>query len=276
MLGLLGTAAFSTLRIWAICGHATGPTLAVALASAVVPAVNIYTNSQITFSAIVDGGCLFDVGYTLAVYDNAVATDALVLALTWTKTVGVWRESRRIQGLKVTVTTLLLRDGTLYFGMLLITNVVALVLDIFRTNIAAGSSFAVVVNAVGANLLSRFMLDLRSVTAQGSSKGRTMSSINFDIRSFGGNIGAPLGIEDSTWVTGPADDVANERDQQYEAAAVPFHAGLGLDVEEVPLETANSADCEASSSRIEYSAVIESRGDVQDAPRNEPTSADGV
>ncbi|TCD64592.1 hypothetical protein EIP91_003888 [Steccherinum ochraceum] len=204
----------------------------------------------------------------------ALATDALVLILTWMKTANIWREIRKIKG-PVTVSMLLLRDGSTYFGMSLILNLVALVSNLHQTTVNE-KQFVLILDVVSANLLARFMLDLRSVNEQGSSKGRTMSSINFNIQSLGGNIGAPLGIEDSTWVTGPSDDVANERDLQYEEAAIPFRAGLGLDIDEVPLETVNPAGCEASSSRIESSVDVEPDDDIQETPRDVTTAADNV
>ncbi|TCD64408.1 hypothetical protein EIP91_004124 [Steccherinum ochraceum] len=140
ILGNIGTAAFSALRVWAIWDCALGPTVAVALASAIVPAVNLFGVAEITSFSTVGGGCIpavrFSpdiairvarvVGYTAR--SAAIASDALVLVLTWIRTADVWRESKKTKGFKVTVSSLLLRDGTLYFGMLLIMNIVALIL----------------------------------------------------------------------------------------------------------------------------------------------------
>ena len=56
-----------------------------------------------------------------------------------------------------------------------------------------------------------------------------MPSIRFAGHSLAGNIGAPLGGEDSTWLSGAADDVANERGEQYEEADEPFRARLCLE-----------------------------------------------
>ncbi|TCD61334.1 hypothetical protein EIP91_008577 [Steccherinum ochraceum] len=225
ILGLLGTAAFATLRIWAIWDHAAGPTLAVALASSVVPAINLYSVTQATSFSVTDGDC-----ENSAKYSRAVSV----------RTVDVWRECRRIKGLKVTVSTLLLRDGTMYFGALLIMNIATLAIAASQTS-ADGSAFVPMLSAVGANLLARFMLDLRGVNKQGSSELHNVSSVVFDTRTLSGNLGAALEIENSTWVSGPADDVANDRGQLYQEAAVPFHAGLGLDGARIPLESAASS-----------------------------------
>ncbi|TCD64587.1 hypothetical protein EIP91_003883 [Steccherinum ochraceum] len=146
--------------------------------------------------------------------------------------------------------------------MALVMNIVTLVLDVLQPNNDIGTFFLTLLNAVSANLLARFMLDLRGINEQGFGKS-TVSSINFDIRSLGGNIGAPLEIENSAWVTGPADDLADERNREYEEAAVPFRAGLGLDIEEVSLDTGNLADRETQSS-----ADVRSSADIQEIPRN--------
>ncbi|TCD64585.1 hypothetical protein EIP91_003881 [Steccherinum ochraceum] len=67
MLGFLGTAVFSTLRIWAIWEHALGPTLAAGLASIVVPAVNLYVYTQTSSIRVVDGVCSSGSRYSVAV-----------------------------------------------------------------------------------------------------------------------------------------------------------------------------------------------------------------
>ncbi|TCD64597.1 hypothetical protein EIP91_003862 [Steccherinum ochraceum] len=258
-LGYLGTAAFSNFRIWAIWEHALGPTLTVALASAVAPAINLYVRSQVIPFAVVDGYCFLTVKYSAAtsirsapaslsaplylfatdrthyrpsssvVYISrsfAIATDTLVLVLTWVKTADVWRGSKRIQGIRLVPVMLFLRDGTIYFGIMLTLNIAALILNTTQLDVNATSGFLALLSAVNANLLARFILDLRSVAERESNQSIPLSSINFDIRSLVGNIGAPLEIEDSTWITGPADDVTNGRDKQCEEAELPSHAGM--------------------------------------------------
>ncbi|TCD64604.1 hypothetical protein EIP91_003869 [Steccherinum ochraceum] len=300
------TLAFSTLRIWAIWGHALAPTLAVALTSAVVPAIAIFGASQLTtFSLMTPDGlkCFANVKYSLtlsirrmypfpaspnltgidepALLVNyvarsvTIASDALVLVLTWAKTADVWRESKKTKALKVTVSTLLLRDGTMYFGTLLIMNIAAFFLDVFQKK-ANGSAFIFVLNAIGANLLARFLLDLRSVYESGSRDLQTMSSLNFAARSFGGNMGAPLVNGDSIWVSRPADDVASGRSPLYEDAAAPFRAGLELGIEGVPLESVNSTEREGLSISLTGSTHIGSRDDIQGITRNASASTRGV
>ncbi|TCD65311.1 hypothetical protein EIP91_002797 [Steccherinum ochraceum] len=258
ILGLFGSVAFSTLRIWAIWGHNWVPTLAVFLTSAVVPAINLYGYSTQTSFAIEGKSCFSNSpitqvqGYRRTSWvplivshtarTAAITNDLLVLVLTWIQTADVWRECMRIKGFKPALTTLLLRDGSLYFGILLIMNIVTLILDSVQAALGGGSSFIEISDAVSANLLARFILDLRSVYDKGSHDAHSLSTVRFGgVDSLAGNMGAPLRTDESTWVSSTADDIANEQDHQYHEVVIPFRAGLGLDEEEIGLEDVPSS-----------------------------------
>ncbi|TCD60971.1 hypothetical protein EIP91_009236 [Steccherinum ochraceum] len=233
VLGIVGIAAFSTLKTWAIWGHRLIPTLAVLFASAVVPVINLY--STFPQSSLLHNGedCS---GYIARC--SAIASDLLVLALTWVKTIDVWRDSKKIKGFKPTLSTILIRCGTVYFGLLLVVNVAVLALGRLKTDKDDGGyAFFSIGNALTANLLARFMLELRSVHDQEPGEPLAMSSIKFDIPSLDGNQGTPVGTEDSSRVSGPGDVVADESGQQGKETAVPLDAGLGSEVEEAPRET---------------------------------------
>ncbi|TCD65322.1 hypothetical protein EIP91_002808 [Steccherinum ochraceum] len=225
VLGMLGTAAFSTLRIWAIWDNAVIPTAAVFFTSMFLPAVNIYAYSAARSFTIVNGICLENNALTPtlsaqtqatisamahAARSAAVVSDLLVLALTWVKTAGIWRESLNIRGFKPTFTVLLLRDGSVYFGMLLLLNVVALLLDSIQTNFDGSTAFIAIVNAVTANLVARFILDLRSISVSAEGSG-PMSSIRFDIGSLAGNLDAVVDAEVSGLVDAPIDTGGKQR-----------------------------------------------------------------
>ncbi|TCD64198.1 hypothetical protein EIP91_004431 [Steccherinum ochraceum] len=244
-LGFLGTAAFSALRIWAIWGHAVMPTLTVLLVAATVPIVNILRNPFLnrmesvrcpagSLWVKIDAQLLdrYDVlisTVAFAARSAAILSDGVVLALTWMKTADIWRTSLKIKGLKPSLTMLLLRDGTVYFGMLFIMNVVVPILDSVQNESNGSSSFLFVVNAVCANLVARFILDLRSVFSKGTV--HAVSSIR-----FAGNMGAPLGIDNSTWISCASEDVTDGSQELYVEAAIPFRAGLELEVEEISLQ----------------------------------------
>ncbi|TCD69385.1 hypothetical protein EIP91_007732 [Steccherinum ochraceum] len=260
-LGVFGTAAFATLRTWAVWQRAPIPTVLVFLTSAVVPAVYIYTYS-FTQDFIVEGSnCMADIPLddaqlaraTVASTSDvvsyisrvaAIISDLLLLAFTWAKTADVWRKSSKMTQSRPSLTTVLLRDGTQYFVMLVIMSIVALFLNAFQKQTNDGTAFSnTILNGISANLIARFILDLRSVYEEGSRVTGTtvISSVRFNVHSLAGNMGAPLGIEDSTWVSGPTDDVADNHDEKYEEAAIPFHAGLELDAE-MPMDNVVPGD----------------------------------
>lgn len=77
---------------------------------------------------------------------------------------------------------------------------------------------------IAAVLASRFILDLRLAFHKPDTTNR-VSTVRF-ASSFIGNMGAPLGTEDSTWVSGAADDVVNEHVNHQEEVDEPFLFGL--------------------------------------------------
>ncbi|TCD67370.1 hypothetical protein EIP91_000237 [Steccherinum ochraceum] len=240
ILGMLGAVAFSTLKIWAIWGHHLTMALAVLLTSTIVPALRLYSYSQLKSFSYESGNCFSDVRYSLSVHSRriaAIANDLLVLILTWIKVAGVWRESLRIKGFKPTFTVLLLRDGTLSFVMLLVMNVVALALNICQVDSDGRNGILIIANAITACLISRFILDLRQACDGSSSRLPTLPTLSNaesnGTQYLGNSTEAPPVTENSTWVAGPSVGVAN--DQQHEEAALLFRVGLGIDIE-VPRE----------------------------------------
>ncbi|TCD67786.1 hypothetical protein EIP91_011972, partial [Steccherinum ochraceum] len=182
----------------------------------------------------------------------AIASDVLLLAFTWARTAAVWRSGLEITD-RPSLTAVVLRDGTLYFAMLMIMNIIALFLTALKMDTDDGTAFA---NSIlpGANLIARFILDLRSVYEEGPHSSTGVSTIQFSPRTLAGNMGAPLGIEDSAWVSSPAEDVADNHDEDYEDAAIPFGAGLGLEID-VPLKPVMQPDADAELGAIALNSI---------------------
>ncbi|KAL4248426.1 hypothetical protein ABKN59_008114 [Abortiporus biennis] len=92
----------------------------------------------------------------------AALCEVIVLLATWAKTYTIWQESKRV-GLRAPITTLLLRDGTIYFGLMMVMNVAAVALDVVRSpgNNEATAYFS----SFSAILVSRMMLNLRGGTS---------------------------------------------------------------------------------------------------------------
>ncbi|RPD75587.1 hypothetical protein L226DRAFT_49377 [Lentinus tigrinus ALCF2SS1-7] len=89
---------------------------------------------------------------------SSVVADGLVLAITWSKTWNVRREAPPMN-FASKITMVLMRDGTFYFTILLIINLVALSLSRAFQLIEAISTWIAVVTSI---MMSRFILDLHA------------------------------------------------------------------------------------------------------------------
>ncbi|KAI0075177.1 hypothetical protein K474DRAFT_1646913, partial [Panus rudis PR-1116 ss-1] len=108
ILLLSAIAAFTCLRVWAITARQWIPLVTVFLLSAFIPAANIVI-------PFVTRGV-------------AITTDALVIAITWYKTMYVLKQGRSLH-VKTDMTTVLVRNGTLQFAALLLLNILTLLFD---------------------------------------------------------------------------------------------------------------------------------------------------
>ncbi|KAJ3476720.1 hypothetical protein NLI96_g10968 [Meripilus lineatus] len=218
---LFSGTAFSSLRVWAISGKRMLPLVVVLVPSLVVPIVNIYgftlPGEEFVYPQL---GCVFiptkvappaNLCYCfrlpIASRCAAILTDILVICITWQNTSSL-RITAQKAATKITLTTLLIRDGTIYFFFLLVLNIVSLVFDTIPSSRVLNFGGSVITNlvaAVSSILISRFILDLRGIYASGNQESdKAMSSVKFAAR-ITGNLGAPL--EDaSTWDTNAADN----------------------------------------------------------------------
>ncbi|TCD65045.1 hypothetical protein EIP91_003324 [Steccherinum ochraceum] len=162
----------------------------------------------------------------------AIVNDLLVLVLTWIKTSNVWRDTWKNGGTKPTLTMLVLRNGTVYFGL------GSPMLDIYSTDFNEATAFLFVLTSVTANLIARFILDLRTVYTDGHAIANhpSVSNLRFGTNSLAGNMGAPLGIESSTWLSGASDDTVDEQD---ESTKHQLPAGMGEGLQHIPLVAIN-------------------------------------
>ncbi|EIW61279.1 uncharacterized protein TRAVEDRAFT_44095 [Trametes versicolor FP-101664 SS1] len=162
--------AFSTLRIYAICGNSWKMALLVLIPGSVQIASNIYLYSQT--SAInypLPIGCFAEWLIPTEIYvrraygsvliatrASVIVNNVLVIALTWWKTYGI-RKLVAQANMKVSLSTLLLRDGTIYFLLLFI-------MSIFHIVFSLTERFTYTLTLeepLTAILVSRFLLNLR-------------------------------------------------------------------------------------------------------------------
>ncbi|KAI0660893.1 hypothetical protein C8Q70DRAFT_1099302 [Cubamyces menziesii] len=159
---------FSTLRIYAICQQSWKIALLVALPASVPLATNIYLYSQ-TFAANYPQpiGCVWLNTVPHHIYSSTVliftrssviTADVLVLLITWWKTYDIRRLAAQTD-VKVSLTSLIVRDGTIYFLVLLYMNTIHIVLSLtgrFTFTITFEEPLTTI-------LVSRFLLNLREV-----------------------------------------------------------------------------------------------------------------
>ncbi|KAL7283458.1 hypothetical protein ACG7TL_002890 [Trametes sanguinea] len=111
-------AAFSGLRIYAISGNNRLVTCIVVLLALVPVATNLYLEDMSSVQYTPDGVCTLTTSFTPTMFHNLIASEAIVIVVTWMKT------CRRVHagtlpttpgGTPMTFTRLVLREGIVYF-----------------------------------------------------------------------------------------------------------------------------------------------------------------
>ncbi|RDX56696.1 hypothetical protein OH76DRAFT_1477273 [Lentinus brumalis] len=183
-------AAFAGLRVYAISARNFVVTVVVVVL-AVVPAVTNAYVASLTSVALSDLGCmsemdlpiltwiesvlafrchhatthLTDHSVSVATRSCMIVSDALVIVTTLVKTWSTMRVARRLH-VQMSFTSLILREGVLYFTIMLSLNIVQILFDFLQVG-----SFSFIVpflNVITPILISRFFLDLDDLTAQQS------------------------------------------------------------------------------------------------------------
>ncbi|KAI0659907.1 hypothetical protein C8Q70DRAFT_1053716 [Cubamyces menziesii] len=150
---------------------------------------------------------------SIVTHTCAIGADLLVIVLTWIKTYQMKKEAS-VLGSGAAFSSLILRDGTLYFGTMLVLNVVHLIVLQSTDTLDPLPIFVDVFTSI---LISRFMINLRQVAGRGSddlsSASRFQGTSRFSSVRFAadivGDLGAPLehrGLGDTTPVD--PDDVS--------------------------------------------------------------------
>ncbi|GBE83894.1 hypothetical protein SCP_0509510 [Sparassis crispa] len=198
-------AVFSGLRVYAVSSrnwYFTVPTVALGM---VPVAANIYSLAKTSYAFVVVlpvlGHICQNTSYLTSDFAIlTIASDVIVLCVTWFNTYTIKRDADNAN-IKATIVTLLLRDGTFYFLCLLCLNIIAIVLDA-RTPYVYILYFVAPISSM---LISRFLLNLRHIyyatgssagsgDPSGPSTGTFMSDMQFAgaASPYIGNMGAPL------------------------------------------------------------------------------------
>lgn len=153
---------------------------------------------------------------------SLIAGDVLVLVVTWRKTFPLWLQARKANISSPSVTTCLLRDGSWYFMVFAVINLLQMVLP----NEDAGDTYvSILISNFPPLLINRFMINLRSTitdTPSRSFSGPHDATLSFApicmLDSVLGNIGQPL--DDGS-------ELDDGDDHQYPAE----HTGMANDVD---------------------------------------------
>ncbi|KAI0365192.1 hypothetical protein BV20DRAFT_954792 [Pilatotrama ljubarskyi] len=195
-------AAFSALRTFALSRANWSIAAVVFLLSMVPIGVNF---SQYRWLVVVNDrtiGCSKTSTITLEVAKKTclMTADVIVLLVTWHSTFGTIRLTDVALKGRPTFARMLIRDGTIYFGILLILNTLHLtftMLSITDDALSPVSYFTTFTEPITAVLVSRFLLNLQQVNQQ--QQRSTVATLNLsqnmtlDFARVVGSLGSSLG-----------------------------------------------------------------------------------
>jgi len=202
---------FGAFRVWAIWGRHWILLTLVLLVGLVSAVLNLFVYTRLHIVSIPGteplGGCssFFSLStdtltrLSIAGRACALAADAMVLIATWIKTWSIHRVIKSTSNdaghSNMYLSRLLMRDGTIYFVVLLGLDISALVLDTTPNVIV--NPIPSFINSFTAILLCRLILNLRSFNTDSSSvattNARQMSSVRF-ANAVLDNIGASISL----------------------------------------------------------------------------------
>ncbi|KAH9939938.1 hypothetical protein B0H21DRAFT_755538 [Amylocystis lapponica] len=243
-LGAVISSVFIVLRVWGIWGKDWRPHILLIPLVLVSPVLNVYFDANyipIAFGPPLYGcGALFLMSSALInrcilssmVAAVTIAATAILLILTWIKTFGIKRHSMKV-GVKTPLVTLILRDGTFYFLIIMVVDTFQLVGGLVGSDWVVFRVWTYFEQVFHVIFLSRFMLDLRGVyLADDPSSEETeglstahATDIHFASHIVG-NMGAPLETGQSLNTEYPLDEDDGEEVTEY--LRNPFMAGLEL------------------------------------------------
>ncbi|KAI0783725.1 hypothetical protein C8Q75DRAFT_736568 [Abortiporus biennis] len=226
--------AFFLIRTWAIWGHHWLPVAILLPLGTAVMSMNIVANGNMKLVQIQSPSTLM-------------------------KTLGIHRLAKQA-GINAKLTTLLIRDGSIFAGVILIFNVIIIVflfLDRNGSNVLGSAQ-----PMIGSILLSRLVLNLRSLeVADNSSQTSTLQ--------FAGNIGAPLQFSSNNSARADEDDLPAARVSTRQISNNPLTIGLFEDRGEEGRLLATDSDTEKGK---DSGATTTSNYQVNSADQTSPMS----
>ncbi|KAI8971010.1 hypothetical protein BD414DRAFT_501370 [Trametes punicea] len=224
-INYLAFAAFTCLRIYAVWGRDWKPLLIVAPLTLVRPISGLIEDTRYT---PVQGGPPFGCVYIYHIPDSIISTvsiasrattiaaEVILIVLTWIKTFGINRDALHA-GVRTPLATLLLRDGTAYFLIILAIQVVSIIADHIGSPLTIWLVWPYFDQVLTVIFLSRFMLDLRGLyfadrADRDAETSLHLSDVNFHgvTSNIVGNLGATL--TNTLTLPAPSDTSASNSD----------------------------------------------------------------
>ncbi|KAM5537919.1 hypothetical protein V8D89_008395 [Ganoderma adspersum] len=212
-LNILSISAFTILGVYGVWGPDWKPLSVVVLLTLIKPALVIYKNTHYTpTQGGAPLGCFADYSLsnatlsTVAQIEGAmtIPPNAILICLTWVKTLGIHKALSEV-GIRTSLTTLLLRDGTAFLMILLLSRTVVIVSRYYirfsnteATLLLVWPYFDQVLSPI---LLSRFLLNAcglpfanrkSHVSSTISASSFEMPEIRFNASRVLGNLGGTL------------------------------------------------------------------------------------
>ncbi|KAL4246665.1 hypothetical protein ABKN59_008853 [Abortiporus biennis] len=256
--------AFFLIRTWAIWGHHWLPVAILLPLGTAVMSMNIYMYCNRQFSHISQmilpyGGCEWKYEIGADTISKSMPLSKFSENSTLMKTLGIHRLAKQA-GINAKLTTLLIRDGSIFAGVILIFNVIIIVflfLDRNGSNVLGSAQ-----PMIGSILLSRLVLNLRSLeVADNSSQTSTLQ--------FAGNIGAPLQFSSNNSARADEDDLPAARVSTRQISNNPLTIGLFEDRGEEGRLLATDSDTEKGK---DSGATTTSNYQVNSADQTSPMS----
>ncbi|KAI0804582.1 hypothetical protein BC629DRAFT_1189999 [Irpex lacteus] len=210
LLQYIASAVFSSVRVYAL-GNRSGILFTVVSVLGAVPFVSNlvnFTKESLIFKLHdIPEGTSFCIsilglsgskelrGVSAANRGSLILADLVVLAVTLRKTLGTLRTASRLH-MRVPLVATLVKDGSMFFLMLLTINVVVALNDNIQPDTALRNLSSSLLQALPPILLSRFMLSLRqanaNTTESRTGSGTQRSTIRFNSDVLIGNMGESL------------------------------------------------------------------------------------
>ncbi|KAI0774496.1 hypothetical protein C8Q74DRAFT_1270480 [Fomes fomentarius] len=211
LLQYLPWALFSALRAYALCSRTCGQwsiSILVLLSSLAPLILNFVNMGYWSITGASDGPCVVVDLLSVTIQNHLtivsrvclIASDLLVMCITWNATYKTSRDSIKVLGQGNSLSSILFRNGTLYFSILVTLNILHLsftLLSIVNTqdSVYANNQDSFVVRfsePLTAILISRFLMDLQEVKNTATYQHSQVSSMSSRvIGSLGSSLPAP-------------------------------------------------------------------------------------